>query len=105
MYAVVRTGGRQYRAEPGKMIDVEKMPQEVGASVALDEVLLVVNDSGAVTVGKPTVTGARVQATIVEHYRGEKLLIWKYQPGRRYRKRRGHRQTYTRLKIESISGV
>lgn len=105
MYAVVRTGGRQYRAEPGKMIDVEKMPQEAGASVTLDEVLLVVNDSGTVTVGKPTVAGASVQATIVEHYRGEKLLIWKYQPGRRYRKRRGHRQTYTRLKIDGVSGV
>ena len=104
MYAIVRTGGRQYRAEPGKVIDVEKLPVEAGSSVDL-EVLLVAPDSGDVVVGRPVVEGATVTATVVEHYRAKKVLIWKYRPGLRYRRRRGHRQTYTRLRIEGITGV
>jgi large subunit ribosomal protein L21 len=103
MYAIVRTGGRQFRAEPGKVIDVEKLPQQAGSSVDLTDVLLVVADDGSVAVGKPNVTGAVVTATIVEHYRAEKIMIWKYRPGLRYRRRRGHRQTYTRLRIESVT--
>lgn len=105
MYAIVRTGGRQFRAEPGHIIDVEKLPDEAGATVSLSEVLLYVPDSGAPVIGHPVVTGATVQATVVEHYRADKILIWKYHPGQRYRRRRGHRQTYTRLRIESIAGV
>ena len=105
MYAIVRTGGRQFRAEPGKVIEVEKRPEEAGASVSLNEVLLVVPDSGAPVIGHPLVSGAAVQATILEHYRAEKILVWKYRPGLRYRRRKGHRQTYTRLRIDSIAGV
>ena len=104
MYAIVRTGGRQYRAEPGKVIDVEKLPVEAGSSVDL-EVLLVAPDSGDVVVGRPVVQGATVTATVVDHYRAKKILIWKYRPGLRYRRRRGHRQTYTRLRIDGINGV
>lgn len=105
MYAVVRTGGRQYRAEPGKIIDVEKLPVEEGASLALNEVLLVVPEDGAPLIGRPLVAGAMVQATVVGHYRAQKVIIWKYRPGLRYRRRRGHRQTYTRLKIEGVTGI
>jgi large subunit ribosomal protein L21 len=103
MYAIVRTGGRQYRAEPGHIIDVEKMTAAEGEVITLTDVLLVVPDSGAPIVGRPTVTGAAVQATVLGNYRAQKVLIWKYRPGLRYRKRRAHRQTYTRLKIESVT--
>jgi large subunit ribosomal protein L21 len=104
MYAIVRAGGRQYRAEPGKVIDVEKLPVEAGATVNL-EVLLVAPDGGDAVVGRPLVEGAAVTATVVEHYRAKKILIWKYRPGLRYRRRKGHRQTYTRLRIDDISGI
>ncbi len=105
MYAIVRTGGRQFRAEPGKIIDVEKMAVEPGSSVDLTEVLLVAPDGGAPQIGHPLVQGATVKATVVDHYRAKKILIWKYRPGLRYRRRRGHRQTYTRLRIENIVGM
>jgi large subunit ribosomal protein L21 len=104
MYAIVRTGGRQYRAEPGQVIDVEKLPVEAGDSVNL-EVLLIAPDEGDPLIGRPLVDGALVNATVVEHYRAKKILIWKYHPGLRYRRRRGHRQTYTRLRIDGISGI
>lgn len=105
MYAIVRTGGRQFRVEPGKIIDVEKMAVEPGTSVDLNEVLLVAPDGGTPQIGRPLVQGATVKATVVDHYRAKKILIWKYLPGLRYRRRRGHRQTYTRLRIDSIAGV
>ena len=102
MYAIVRSGGHQYRVEPGKVIDVEKLDVEAGSSLNLGDVLLVVPDEGAPFIGRPLVEGAVVTATVVDHYRAKKILIWKYRPGLRYRRRRGHRQTYTRLRIESI---
>ena len=105
MYAIIRTGGRQYRAEPGKIIDVEKLPAEAGTSVKLDEVLLIALEDGAPLIGHPLVDGASVVATVVEHYRAKKILVWKYRPGLRYRRRKGHRQTYTRLHIDSITGA
>src|SRR5436309_3272996 len=98
MYAIVRTGGRQYRAEPGKIIDVEKLAGEAGDSINISEVLMVVPDDGSPVIGKPVIDGAVVVATLVEHYRAKKILIWKYRPGLRYRRRKGHRQTYTRLR-------
>ncbi len=105
MYAIVRTGGRQYRAEPGKIIDVEKLAVEAGSTINLDEVLLIAPDGGTPLIGTPLVSGATVTATVVDHYRAKKILIWKYRPGLRYRRRKGHRQTYTRLRIENIAGV
>ncbi|MFQ3535275.1 MAG: 50S ribosomal protein L21 [Aggregatilineales bacterium] len=105
MYAVVRTGGRQYRVAPEMVIDVEKVNAEPGASLTLSEVLLVVPESGEPLIGRPLVDGVTVQATVLEHYRAKKIIVWKYRPGLRYRRRRGHRQTYTRLKIEGITGI
>jgi large subunit ribosomal protein L21 len=105
MYAVVRTGGRQFRAEPGKIIDVEKLNAEAGERLTLNEVLLIVPDEGAPLIGRPLVNGAAVQATVLGHYRAKKIIIWKYRPGLRYRRRRGHRQTYTRLKIEDVTVI
>lgn len=105
MYAVVRTGGRQYRVAPDMVIDVEKVNAEAGTSLTLTEVLLVVPSEGEPLIGRPLVEGAAVQATVLEHYRAKKIIVWKYRPGLRYRRRRGHRQTYTRLKIERITGI
>ncbi|PJF35365.1 MAG: 50S ribosomal protein L21 [Candidatus Thermofonsia Clade 1 bacterium] len=105
MYAIVRTGGRQYRVAPDMVIDVEKVDAEAGTRLTLNEVLLVVPDEGAPRIGRPLVEGAAVQATVLGHYRAKKIIVWKYRPGLRYRRRRGHRQTYTRLKIEGLTGV
>ena len=102
VYAIVECGGRQYRAEEGYSFAVEKLPYEVGDSIELDKVLLVA-DGEEGTVGQPTVDKASVTATIVEQYRGKKILIWKYRPSKRYRLKKGHRQSYTRLRIESIN--
>lgn len=103
MYAVIRTGGRQYRAEPGHVIDVEKLVVDKDASLDIADVLLVVGDDGSVSVGQPTVAGAVVTVTVVEHYRARKIFVWHYKPGQKYRRRRGHRQTYTRLRIDAIT--
>ena len=101
MYAIVESGGRQYRAEEGHTFSVEKLPYEVGDQVELTNVLLLANGD-AVQVGQPTISGATVKATVVQQYRGKKILVWKYRAKLRYRRRRGHRQGYTRLRIDQI---
>ncbi|HUW13914.1 MAG TPA: 50S ribosomal protein L21 [Anaerolineae bacterium] len=101
MYAIVKTGGKQYRVQPGQTIDVEKLPATVGDSITLDRVLLVA-DGEQVTVGKPMVEGAAVQATVMGQSKARKVVIFKYLPRHRYRRKKGHRQHYTRLKIDSI---
>lgn len=101
MYAVVQTGGKQYRAVPGEVIEVEKLPLEVGEMVGLDQVLLVVDDD-RVAVGQPTVADALVTAKVIGQHRRRKVLFFHYVPKKRERKRHGHRQPYTRLLIESI---
>ncbi len=101
MYAVVQTGGKQYRAAPGEFIDVEKLSAEVGDSVVLDQVLLVV-DGENVTVGRPVIAGATVTAKVIGQRRRRKVLFFHYVPKKRERKRHGHRQPYTRLLIEDI---
>ena len=103
MYAVVRTGGKQYRVAPGDILEVEKLPGNVGDSVVLDDVLLVSDDDG-VNIGQPNVDGASVTARITGQHRGEKILVFRYRPKKRVRVRRGHRQYLTRLQIHKISG-
>jgi large subunit ribosomal protein L21 len=103
MYAVVETGGKQYRAAPGEFVDVERLPAEVGEKVTLDRVLMIA-DGQNVTVGRPTVEGAEVVATVVAQRRHRKVLYFHYVPKKRERKKRGHRQYYTRLRIEQIAG-
>jgi large subunit ribosomal protein L21 len=102
VYAIVESGGRQYRAEEGHSISVEKLPYEVGEQVDLNNVFLLASES-EVKVGQPTVEGAVVRATVVEQYRGKKILVWKYKPSKRYRRRQGHRQSYTRLRVDEIA--
>ncbi len=101
MYAVVRTGGKQYRVSPGDTIDVEKLPYEVGEQIDLDEVLLVVNGDEP-QIGQPMVDGAKVKATVTRQTKGPKLIIFTYRPSKRYRRKKGHRQPYTRLRIDEI---
>jgi large subunit ribosomal protein L21 len=101
MYAVVRTGGKQYRVAPGEWLEVEKLAGEVGEQVALGEVLLVHDGSEAV-VGQPIVEGAKVLATVKAQHKGRKVIVFKYRPKQRYRRKRGHRQQLTRLQIDAI---
>lgn len=101
MYAIVKTGGKQYRVSPGDSIDVEKLPFEVGEQIELDKVLLVTNGSGA-KIGQPLVKGAKVKATVTRQTKGRKLIVYKYRPSKRYRRKRGHRQNYTRLRIDEV---
>ncbi len=101
MYAIVECGGRQYRAEEGHTFSVEKLTLEVGEQVELENVLLLANGE-EIQVGQPTVNGASVKATVVDQYKGKKIFVWKYKPKKRYRRRQGHRQKYTRLRIDEI---
>ena len=101
MYAIIRSGGKQYRVQSGEQLRVEALKADVGASVSLDEVLLV-GSGDAVKVGAPFVSGARVKATVVAHGRGEKVRIFKLRRRKHYQKSQGHRQSYTELRIDDI---
>jgi len=103
VYAIIQTGGHQYRVAVGDQLDVEKLPVEAGTEITLDQVLLVSDDENQVTVGTPTVAGATVRARVVDQHRGEKLIVFKYKPKKRYRRKMGHRQDLTRLAIQAIS--
>jgi large subunit ribosomal protein L21 len=101
MYAVVRTGGKQYNVRAGQSIDVEKLPYDVGEEIELDEVLLVAGD-GQPQIGQPLVEGAKVRATVTRQSKGRKVVVFKYKNKNRYRRKLGHRQMYTRLRIDEI---
>jgi len=101
VYAVLKSGARQYRAAVGETILVEKLPVEVGEQLELDNVLLIAKE-GQVEVGQPTIEGAKVLATVLTQEQGPKVRIFKYHPRKRYRKRAGHRQRYTRLRVDEI---
>ncbi|HEY1458851.1 MAG TPA: 50S ribosomal protein L21 [Casimicrobiaceae bacterium] len=103
MYAVIKTGGKQYRVAPGEKLKVEQLPADVGAAVVLDQVLMV-GEGESVRVGQPTVAGATVNATVLAHGRGEKLRIFKMRRRKHYQKHQGHRQGYTELQIDGIVG-
>jgi large subunit ribosomal protein L21 len=101
MYAIVATGGKQYRVQKGDVLKVEKLSAEVDAEVTLGEVLLV-NIDGEVQVGAPYVTGTQVRAKVLEHGKGKKVIAFRYKPKKHVRVKRGHRQPYTKVLIESI---
>lgn len=102
MYAVVKTGGKQYRVAAGEKLRIEQIAGDVGTEVVLDQVLMLA-DGDAVTLGTPLVVGASVKATVVAHGRADKVRIFKLRRRKHYQKRQGHRQNYTEIKIEAIS--
>lgn len=101
MYAVIKSGGKQYRVESGNQVRVESLPADVGAAVAFEEVLLV-GSGDSVKVGAPLVSGAKVKATVVAHGRGDKVRIFKLRRRKHYQKSQGHRQNYTEVRIDDI---
>ena len=100
-YAIIESGGKQYKTVPGGTIEVDRLVNEVGDEVVLEKVLLH-NDGKKVSVGTPTVAGAKVKTTVVAQVKAPKVIVFKYKPRNRYRVKTGHRQRYTRLQIESI---
>lgn len=101
MYAIIKTGGKQYKVREGDTVEVELLDGEAGDTVELNQVLMVAGD-GETAVGSPTVEDALVRATILDEVRGEKVVVFKYKPKNRYARKTGHRQNYTRLKIDEI---
>jgi large subunit ribosomal protein L21 len=102
-YAIIESGGKQYKAVEGSTIEVDLLPLEPGKNVNLESVLLLV-DGEDVKVGSPLVAGASVKAKVVEHFKGEKTVNFQYSPKKRIRTKTGHRQSYTRLSVEKIAG-
>lgn len=101
MYAIFRSGVRQYRAETGKIIDVERLPYETNHSFDITDVLLI-GDGDKTVIGQPRVEGAVVKVTVVEQYRAKKVIVFKYRQRTNFRRKRGHRQYYTRLRVDEI---
>ncbi len=100
-YAIVESGGKQYKAVEGSAIEVDLLPVEVGQPVTLDKVLLVV-DGDEIAIGAPTLAKAKVNAKVEDHIKGEKIVVFRYSPKKRIRRKTGHRQQYTRLHVETI---
>ncbi|MBE3551576.1 MAG: 50S ribosomal protein L21 [Kyrpidia tusciae] len=103
MYAVMQTGGKQYRVEVGDVIYVEKLPADEGAEVEIPEVLLLGKEDGVV-IGTPLVPGAKVKASVLKQGKAKKIIVYKYKPKKNYRRKYGHRQPWTKLRIEAIEG-
>ena len=104
MYAVIKTGGKQYRVQSGEKLKVERIEAEVGAEIGIDQVLMVA-DGETLLVGRPLLNGAKVTATVVSHGRHDKVRIFKMRRRKHYQKHQGHRQNYTELQIGSITTV
>ena len=102
MYAVIKTGGKQYRVVPGEKLKIEQIPADIGSEIVLDQVLMVA-DGETVSVGAPLVQGATVKATVLAHGRGEKVHIFKMRRRKHYQKRQGHRQNFTEIRIDNIA--
>ncbi len=102
MYAVIKTGGKQYRVSAGETLKIESVAGDVGSAVVLDKVLMV-GEGDKVTIGKPLLSGASVKATIVSHGRADKVKIFKMKRRKHYQKHQGHRQNYTEIRIDGIS--
>jgi len=100
-YAIVESGGKQYKAVEGETIEVDRLPVNAGDKVGLERVLMLV-DGEDISVGTPTVDGVQVSTTVAEHFKGPKIIVFKYSPKKRIRVKRGHRQQYTRLMVDTI---
>jgi large subunit ribosomal protein L21 len=102
MYAVIKTGGKQYRVTTGEKIKIEQIPADVGSQITLDQVLMV-GEGESVKVGNPLVSGAKVTATVVSHGRGDKVRIFKLRRRKHYQRTQGHRQNYTEIRVDAIA--
>ncbi|MGD9330586.1 MAG: 50S ribosomal protein L21 [Desulfobacterales bacterium] len=102
MYAVVKSGGKQYKVQEGETLRVEKLPGDVGAEIAFDDVLMVA-DGDDVQIGTPRLDNVAVKGTVVEQGRAHKIVVFKYKRRKRYRRKQGHRQQYTAIKVDSIT--
>ncbi|MGI6327696.1 MAG: 50S ribosomal protein L21 [Dethiobacteria bacterium] len=102
MYAIIETGGKQYRVSEGTICNVEKLDTGVGEEVVFDKVLLI-NDEDRTEVGSPYLTGRKVSAKVLAHGKGKKIIVFKFKPKKNYRRKQGHRQPFTRVVIEKIS--
>lgn len=103
MYAVIETGGKQYRVQQGDVLFIEKLKVEEGSTIDFDKVLLM-SKEGDIVAGKPYVDGAKVEATVLEQGKAKKIVVFKFKAKKNYRKKQGHRQPYTKVKIENIVG-
>ncbi|MEN6348559.1 MAG: 50S ribosomal protein L21 [Syntrophomonas sp.] len=104
MYAIILTGGKQYKVSEGTILKVEKLEVQAGDKLVLDQVLMLNDESGAVKIGSPLVDGARVTAEVIEQGREKKIVVFKYKKRKNYRRKQGHRQPYTKIKVEKIEG-
>ena len=102
MFAIVEIAGQQFKVEKDQTVYVHRLPQAEGASIELNSVLLL-NDNGAVKVGLPTLAGAKIGATVLSHLKGDKVIVFKKKRRKGYRKKNGHRQSFTKIKIDSIN--
>ena len=102
MYAVIKTGGKQYRVTAGEKLKIEQIPADVGSQITLDQVLMV-GEGESVKVGNPLVAGALVTATVLSHGRGEKVRIFKLRRRKHYQRTQGHRQNYTEIRVDAIA--
>ncbi len=102
MYAIIETGGKQYRVSEGTICNVEKLDTGIGEEVVFDKVLLIKNEERT-EVGSPYLTGRKVSAKVLEHGKGKKIIVFKFKPKKNYRRKKGHRQPFTRIIIEKIS--
>lgn len=100
-YAIIETGGKQVRVEPGRFYDIERLPVDVDGTYTIDKVLLISDDNG-ITVGQPYIEGGTIEGTVVDQRRAKKVLVYKMLPKKKTRKKRGHRQYFTRFMIDSI---
>jgi large subunit ribosomal protein L21 len=103
MYAIIETGGKQYRVSEGDVLRVEKLSADVGELVELDKVLVLSKDDG-LQVGKPWLEGSKVTAKVLQHGKADKIIVFKYKPKKNYRIKQGHRQPFTEIQIEKIEG-
>lgn len=103
MYAIIKTGGKQYLVREGDVLRVEKLNAEEGMDIFFDEVLAI-NDDESLKVGTPTLEGSKVEARVIKHGKGKKVTVFKYKPKKNYRKKQGHRQPFTQVQINRIIG-
>lgn len=104
MYAVIQTGGKQYKVSEGTVLKVEKLEAEAGDKLSLDQVLLLNDENGSVKIGDPVVKGASVTVEVLEQGREKKVVVYKYKRRKNYHKKQGHRQPFTKIKVEKIEG-